>query len=100
LVVSAAVLLLACQRQPRGKYLSHVKLPTGQEWTEQADFRPNGTCNFGHPPDYVADCKWTRNGRIITISRNGVVLTELKFDGKNLVLAEDDTFHSPFVPQD
>jgi hypothetical protein len=24
----------------------------------------------------------------------------MKFDGKNLVLAEDDTFHSPFVPQD
>ena len=77
-----------------------MRLPTGQEWTEQADFRSDGTCYFGHPPDYVADCKWTRNGRIITISRNDVVLAELKFDGKNLVLAEDDTFHSPFVPQD
>lgn len=93
------LLLLGCQRQPRGKYVSYVKLPTGQELTQQSDFRPEGICYFGQPPDYMAECKWTRSGDIITISRNGVELTRLKFVGKNLVLAENNPFQGPFVPQ-
>jgi len=96
-ILSVALLLTAaCQREPRGKYISHVTLPTGMHLLEQAEFRSNGTCLFGHPPDFLAECSWTRRGDIVTIERRGHILAKLRFQDKDLVLVDGDKSHTPF----
>jgi hypothetical protein len=72
-------------REPSGKYVPVIRLAgSGEEWTETVEFKPNGICYYGHPPK-MAECKWSRRENTITISRNGVVLNELQYDGKQLV---------------
>lgn len=72
-------------REPSGKYVSVIRLPgSGEEWTETIEFKRNGLCFYGHPPR-IAESKWSRHGNTITISRNGTVLNELQYDGKQLV---------------
>jgi hypothetical protein len=85
-------------RDPNGKYVSHVRLPNQAEWTETVDFRPHGVCYYGHPPK-VAECQWSRQGNMITISRNGVVLNKLQFDGKQLIVPEESGVRTPFVKE-
>jgi hypothetical protein len=86
-------------RQPSGKYVSVIRLPgSGEEWTETIEFKPNGICYYGHPPT-VAECKWSRRGSTITISRNGVVLNELQYDGKQLVDPQTAQVRGPYVRQ-
>jgi hypothetical protein len=81
LSVACCLLTLGCRaRSPSGKYISHVRLPTGMEFIETADFRSSGTCYFGTPPT-IAECQWSRQGDTITIERNGLVLTKLRFEG-------------------
>jgi hypothetical protein len=83
-------------RSPSGKYVAHIHLPTGVEWIETADFRSDGVCYFGKPPT-IADCRWSQQGKTITISRNGVVLIKLQFDGKQLVDPEGAPIRGPYV---
>jgi hypothetical protein len=83
-------------RDPNGKYVSRIHLPSGAEFTETVDFRRNGVCYYGHPPKMV-ECQWSRQGDTITISRNGVMLDKLQFDGKQLVVPEESAVRTPFV---
>jgi hypothetical protein len=86
-------------REPSGKYVSVIRLPgSGEEWTEKIEFKPNGICYYGHPPT-VAECKWSRRGDAITISRNGVVLNKLQYDGKQLVDPQTAGVRGPYVRQ-
>jgi hypothetical protein len=72
-------------REPSGKYVSVIRLSgSGEEWTETIEFKRNGLCFYGHPPR-IAECQWSRHGNTITISRNGAVLNELQYKGKELV---------------
>ena len=64
---------------------------------EQVEFRSNGTCLFGHPPDFLAECVWSRRGDIVTIQRAGKTVARLQFKDKDLVLINGDHFHTPFV---
>ena len=91
------LLLQGCQKQMNGRYVSHVKLPTGMEMLEVVDFRPDGTCRYGHPPDFMAECSWTRRGDLITIERAGKTLAKLTFKDEQLMLVEGDHSHTPFV---
>jgi hypothetical protein len=98
LSVVCCLLAVGCRaRGPSGKYVSHIHLPTGVELIETADFRSDGVCYFGEPPTYIADCRWSQQGKTITISRNGVVLIRLQFDGKQLVDPETTGLRGPFV---
>ena len=81
---------------PNGRYVSHIRLPTGEEWIETADFQPNGICYYGKPPT-IAECRWLRQGKTITISRNGVELNRLQFDGRQLVDPEGAPIRGPYV---
>jgi hypothetical protein len=84
-------------RDPNGRHISHIRLPnSGEEWIEAADFRPNGICYFGHPLA-IAECRWWRQGKTIRISRNGVELIRLQFDGKQLVYPAGAPIRSPYV---
>jgi hypothetical protein len=86
-------------RDPSGKYVSLIRLPgSGEEWTETIDFKRNGICYYGHPPA-IAECLWSRRGNTITISRNGVVLNELQYDGKQLVDPQTAGVRGPYVQQ-
>ena len=97
-IVGIVLLLVGCgARAPKGGYVSHIRLPnSGEEWIEIADFPPNGICYFGHPPA-IAECRWSRQGKTITISRNGVELIRLEFDGKQLVDPEGAPIRDPYV---
>jgi len=97
LTVGIVLLLVGCgARDPNGRYVSHIRLPSGEEWIETADFRPNGICYYGKPPT-IAECRWWRQGKTITISRNGVELNRLQFDGKQLVDPEGAPIRGPYV---
>jgi hypothetical protein len=86
-------------RQPSGKYVSVIRLPSsGEEWTETIEFKPNGICYYGHP-SIIAECKWSRHGNTITISRNGVLLNELQYAGKQLVDPRTAGVRGPYVRQ-
>jgi hypothetical protein len=85
-------------RDPSGLYASLIKLPGGDQWTETVDFKANGTCYYGHAPT-IALCQWPRRGNAITISRNGVVLNELQYDGKQLVDPQTAFVRGPYVRQ-
>jgi len=96
LTVGIVLLLVGCgARDPNARYVSHIRLPSGEEWIETADFRPNGICYFGHPPA-IAECRWSRQGNTITILRNGVELNRLQFDGKQLVDPEGAPIRGPY----
>ena len=97
-IVGIVLLLVGCgARDPNGRYISHIRLPnSGEEWIETADFRPNGICYFGHPAA-IAECRWSRQGKTITISRNGVELNKVQFDGKQLVDPEGAPIRGPYV---
>jgi hypothetical protein len=69
-----------------------------EEWTETIEFKPNGICCYGHPP-MVAECKWSRHGNTITISRNGALLNALQYDGKQLVDPQTAQVRGPHVRQ-
>ena len=97
--LAALLSLSACEKQPRGKYTSQIHLPTGMNMVEQAEFRSDGTCLYGHPPDFLAECKWKRKGDLITIERDGKTLAKLLFKDEQLVLVDGDKFHTPFLPQ-
>ena len=64
---------------------------------DQVEFRPNGTCRYGHPPDFMAECTWKRRGDIVTIERGGKTLASLRLKDKDLALVPEDPFHTPFV---
>jgi len=97
-IVGIFLLLVGCgARDPNGRYVSHIRLPSsGEEWIETADFRPNGICYYGHPPA-IAECRWWREGKTITISLNGVEVNRLQFDGRQLVDPEGAPIRSPYV---
>jgi hypothetical protein len=91
------LLMAGCgARDPGGKYVSRIRLPNQAECMETVDFRANGVCYYGHPPK-VAECQWSRQGNTITISRNGVLLNKLQFDGKQLIVPEESAVRTPFV---
>ena len=93
------LLLVGCgARDPNGRYVSHIRLSgSGEEWIETADFRPNGIGYYGHPPA-IAECRWSRQGKTITISLNGVEVDRLQFDdGRQLVDPEGASIRSPCV---
>ena len=97
LTVGIVLLLVGCgARDPNGRYVSHIRLPSGEEWIETADFRPNGICYYAKPPA-IAECRWWRQGKTITISRNGVELNRLQFDGRQLVDPEGAPIRGPYV---
>ena len=97
-IIGVFLLLVGCgARNPNGRYVSHIRLPTGEEWIETADFRSNGICYFGKPPT-IAECRWSRSGKTITISLNGVEVDRLQFDdGRQLVDPEGASIRSPCV---
>jgi len=96
--VGIVLLLVGCgARDPNGRYVSHIRLPSScDEWIETADFRPNGICYYGHPPAIV-ECRWSRQGKTTTISRNGVELNRLQFDGSQLADPEGAPIRGPYV---
>ena len=85
-------------RQPSGEYVSVIRLDSGEQWTETIELKPNGICYYGHPPT-IAECKRSRQGNTITISRNGVVLNELQYDGKQLVDPQTAGVRGPYLRQ-
>ena len=68
------------------------------EWTETIEFKRNGIYFYGHPPT-IAECKWSCHGHTITLSRNGAVFNELKYDGKQLVDPQMAGVRGPYIRQ-
>src|SRR4029453_16651697 len=101
-VFSCSILMLpggGRGREPSGKYVSVIRLPgSGEEWTETIEFKRNGLCFYGHPPR-IAECQWSRHGNTITISRNGAVLNELQYKGKELVDPQTAGVRGPYIRQ-
>jgi len=57
-------------------------------------FDQMGSVTTATPPA-IAECRWSRQGKTITISLNGVAVSRLQFDGRELV--DPEGAPSPYV---
>jgi hypothetical protein len=73
----------ALARNPSGKYVSLIRLPSsGEEWTETVDFKSNGILLLRSSAD-----------------DRRIVLNKLQYDGKQLVDPETAGIRGPYIQQ-